>query len=311
MSFLTGIAKENKRVIDRGEYFTHDGKRIKFSPVTQNSLVCQNLTDARSFFGFFNTLLNKISYLFTYKIGHLINPKSLTDTNVEVLNEDCLYAAEKLVRLGKKVAVVNNANQHHAGGGYLRGAPAQEEDLCRRIVDLFGSLKGIANKKGTFYGIESKGCIYTSNAVVRRDGKDKNYRFIKTPFKVDVITSAAPDLRGNDNHKFLDKKGKWDQKVYENFIKEKIRWQFKTAIETGHDAIVLSAFGCGAFKNDPAVVSRLYREVYDKEFKGQIKMVHAILGDKNYQAFRNVFNLVKPKPLASSNRSGWFSRLVG
>ena len=39
---------------------------------------------------------------------------------------------------------LNFANAHHAGGGYLRGARAQEEDLCRLMPTLYTALKRLA-----------------------------------------------------------------------------------------------------------------------------------------------------------------------
>jgi hypothetical protein len=37
----------------------------------------------------------------------------------------------------------------------------------------------------------------------------------------------------------------------------------------GHDATVLSAFGCGAFSNPPSTIAQLFYEVISKEYSGE------------------------------------------
>ena len=60
------------------------------------------------------------------------------DTNIEIENIDCLYAAEELVKQGFNPCVLNMASFHTPGGGVTRGSAAQEEDIFRR-TNIFRS----------------------------------------------------------------------------------------------------------------------------------------------------------------------------
>jgi uncharacterized protein (TIGR02452 family) len=81
---------------------------------------------------------------------------------------------------------------------------------------------------------------------------------------------------------------------YENGMKAKIRASFKAAKENGNDALVFSAFGCGAFKNDPKIISQWYKEVFvEIEFQSVFKfVVFAIIPEdsQNFKAFQTCFS---------------------
>ncbi len=70
---------------------------------------------------------------------------------------------------------------------------------------------------------------------------------------------------------------------------------FKTAIENGHDSMILSAFGCGAYKCPNIQVANLFKKVvneYGSYFK---KITFAIIqtpddSRDNFNIFTNVFS---------------------
>ena len=253
-----------------------------------------------------------------------IGGKSLTpkDTKIEVINEDCLDVTLDLKAKGFNPILLNMANQTHRGGGYEDGARAQEEDICRRTT-LYAALGTVTQPNRAFqgrsvmqfrykteYNIPEFGCIASRNVEVLRDNK---YNLLGKREKdfIDVLSSAAYDL--NPRHErtrggSLNPRGSdWadhNKSQYENNVKQKIKNILKTAILSGHDAIVLSAFGCGAFNNDPKVVARLFNEVLNettdisgldrKTYKDAIKAVFAIIGDHNdtkgnFKNFQNQF----------------------
>ena len=82
-----------------------------------------------------------------------------------------------------------------------------------------------------------------------------------------------------------------------DLTRQKMRTIFRIAAHHDHDALVLGAFGCGAFRNPPRHIALLFKEVMqDPEFASRFrKIVFAILEDRNaprggnLQPFREVF----------------------
>ena len=79
--------------------------------------------------------------------------------------------------------------------------------------------------------------------------------------------------------------------------KQKIRVMFATGLNKGHDSLVLSALGCGAFRNPPRHMAELFKQVLlEENFVNKYKHIsfaiiddHNARGEGNYQAFLEVF----------------------
>ena len=210
--------------------------------------------------------------------------QSSEQTIVEVKDIDCLYAGVELKEQGYNPAVLNMASRRNPGGGVVTGAGAQEETLFRR-TNLFRSLYQFA-PYAEQYGIKRShqqypldrnfGGVYTPNAIYFRESKQKGYALLDEPVSLSFITVAGmnrPDLTA-------------DGMIAEHHIgpiKNKIRTIFRMGLVHGHDSLVLGALGCGAFRNPPRHVARLFHEVLDElEFKNKYRLiVFAILDDHN------------------------------
>lgn len=118
-----------------------------------------------------------------------------------------------------KTAILNMTSWKNPGGGVRRGAQAQEECLCR-CTNLVYTLE----KQD--YPIKYTELIYSHDITVFKDFK---YNYI-TPYKVDVITSPAPNIR----------KGKPDN--YESLLTEKIELMIYSAYKNGVDNLILGAW---------------------------------------------------------------------
>jgi uncharacterized protein (TIGR02452 family) len=222
--------------------------------------------------------------------------------DVSVVDNDCLYAAEDLVKQGLKPAVLNMASFHTPGGGVERGSSAQEESIFRR-TDIFRSLYQF-HSVGENYRIKQLeeryplemhyGAIYTPNVTVFKSAENDGCKLLDNPFSIDVITIAAvrkPELEN----------GKLPAWVVD-ILKIKIRQMFDIALENGNDSLVLSAFGCGAYGTQPKEMARLFHEAIESDkYKGAFKkIVFAIINlpstngthnpEGNFKPFKDEFN---------------------
>ena len=212
---------------------------------------------------------------------------TILDTKISVINADCIEAAELLLRTRLNPCVLNLASRQKPGGGVLKGAGAQEENLFRR-TNLFVSLYQFT-KYAKEYGIKKSehsyplnrdtGGIYSGNITVFRASERNGYRLLHHPFKLSFVSVPAinePEL--------VIKNGIYS--IVDSLVeptKEKIRTILRIAGKYKHDSLILGAFGCGAFQNPPNHIARLFKDVFlENEFLGFFKhIVFAIFEDHN------------------------------
>ena len=205
---------------------------------------------------------------------------------------------------GKKVCVLNFASASNPGGGVEKGASAQEECLCRTST-LYFNLNTKEMWDG-FYGphrrmrnpIHNDDIIYTPDVVVFKTDTDKPVRRKEEEwFKVDVISCAAPNLRNMPSNSYNS--GDEDIPVRptdEELYQIQFR-RFKRILEAAammkEEVLILGAFGCGAFENNPCVVAKAAKdavELYKKNFEVIEFAVFCTPERKeNYEAFRKAF----------------------
>jgi uncharacterized protein (TIGR02452 family) len=172
----------------------------------------------------------------------------------EVSNETTLSAARRLVQEESRTDVLclNFASAKNPGGGFLGGAQAQEESLAR-ASGLFACLETArpyydANRQcGT--------CLYTHHLVyspavpVFRDDSDQ---MLAAPCMVAFLTAPAVNagaVRRNEPA---------NTGQIEPVMRERIRRVLTVAAAHGHTTLVLGAWGCGVFQNDPAQVAEWF-----------------------------------------------------
>ena len=173
-----------------------------------------------------------------------------------------------------KIAVLNFASATNVGGGVTKGSSAQEESLCR-CSTLYPVLNTDENLKDFYEYHRKRGdsmytdrCIYTPDIIVFKSDTDfpetlKANKWIK----VDVITCAAPNLRINPNNAMNPGNSKplkiSDDELYKIHV-QRAEHILTVAAHHGADILILGAFGCGAFKNNPKVVADAYKQALKK-----------------------------------------------
>jgi uncharacterized protein (TIGR02452 family) len=200
-----------------------------------------------------------ISYTVLYKAD-----ADLPDTDwesikptIEVTNETTAQAAVRLSTIGKTdLVALNFASARNQGGGFLSGAVAQEEDLCR-ASGLYNCLKS----KPIFYNenILCDDCYYTDNVIYSPAVpfiRDEHNVFLENTFTLSIISAPAPNLNG------VKKEGIED--LIKGILRERSIRILKIAAAQGHKNIILGAWGCGAFGNDPETVAEAFKLALEK-----------------------------------------------
>ena len=192
---------------------------------------------------------------------------------IDVLENTTFQCARERFRQFSRIAVLNFANPHEPGGGVKRGAMAQEECLCR-CSDLYNALAQPYFLKHYYqYHLQNCDCffsdrlIYSPNITVFKSDDDIP-QMLDTPFHVDVITCAAPYINTSV----------YDPNDLLRIYKSRIRNILEISMSKEVDCLILGAFCCGAFHNDPNLMAKafadlLVREQYGKYFD---KVIFAI-----------------------------------
>jgi uncharacterized protein (TIGR02452 family) len=222
--------------------------------------------------------------------------KTYPTTQTGCVNADCVDVAQYLMEQGYNPAILNLASAKSPGGGYHEGYAAQEESLCHSS-NLSLSLYQYGNPKFKHIrecGVPTKtpgypldrdfGGIYTPNVTFFRHGRSKFFAMRDTTFACDVITVAALSFNGRTQFSGVEEitfraaDGGFTPEG-EAIMLNKIRTIFRMGVEHGKDALVLGAFGCGAYKLPAPDVVHLFRQVMDEsEFAGKFRLlVFAIL----------------------------------
>jgi uncharacterized protein (TIGR02452 family) len=228
-SRLREIARETVAIAERGSYRTTPG-----DDVIIDNKVARAVADTRLY----------------QPADVLPAPTSVSGrSTVEIANESSLAATH---RLGGDIACLVFASARNPGGGFLNGAQAQEESLARGS-GLYPCLRAA----GDFYSHHradpnltySDRVIYSPAVPVFRDD---NGALLPTPYPVSFLTAAAPNraaiLRNQPEHA---------GRIPAVLLRRATRI-LEVAAAHGHRRLVLGAWGCGVFGNDPATVASAF-----------------------------------------------------
>lgn len=168
---------------------------------------------------------------------------------------DSFGAARKLAGEGKEgILVLNFANAGHPGGGVRNGATAQEEDLCRKSSLLF-SLESMQARRFYNYNQNEMSNFGTDAVIITPRVeiiRDDDNNFLEDSVVVAVMTCAAPNVCGGI--------AGLAQEEYEAILYRRIMRMLLVAASRGYNNLVLGAWGCGAFGNDPKLMSDLFKK---------------------------------------------------
>ena len=200
-----------------------------------------------------------------------------------------------------KTCVLNFASASNPGGGVVNGSSAQEEALCR-CSTLYINLYTNEMWSG-FYSphraardpIHNDDAIYTPRVMVFKGDTAFPTTLPESDwYEVDVISCAAPNLREHPSNRMNS--GDGDRRIelppdkLRAIHERRLTRILDIAATNGEEAVILGAFGCGAFRNDPSVVAAAAAAVvprYRSRFKVIEFAVYCRPGDtRNFDAFK-------------------------
>ncbi|WP_405860212.1 TIGR02452 family protein [Streptomyces sp. NBC_00090] len=269
---LREIARRTEEIVAAGEYRAPDGRTVSLA---------EDLTAALA-----GTRLHGPDPV-------PVTPDTDRTPTLAVTGESSLAAARRMTSAdpARPVAVLNFASARNPGGGYLNGAQAQEEALCRasalhatllRAPDYYACHRA---ERDAFY---TDRVIHSPRVPVFRDERGA---LLAEPFTVGFLTSPAPNagVVRRRTPELADR--------LPAALAARAERVLETAAAAGYRRLVLGAWGCGVFQNDPAEVAGAFKALLtgDGRFAGHFEeIVFAVLdrssGTPTLAAFARVFD---------------------
>ncbi|MFV2119936.1 TIGR02452 family protein, partial [Streptomyces sp. Act-28] len=251
---LRGIARETEEIVAAGRYRTPGGE-VRIAELVARALAGTTLHGPEPV---------------------PATPGTGRATRIEVTGESSTEAARRLTAAapGDPVAVLNFASARNPGGGYLNGAQAQEEALCRASA-LYATL---LRAPGYYEHHRADRDPFYTDRVIHSPGvpvfRDDRGRLLDHPYTVGSLTSPAPTA-GVIRARTPERAAR-----VPSALASRAERVLETAVAHGYRRLVLGAWGCGVFRNDPADVAGAFRALLTGEgrFAGHFdEVVFAVL----------------------------------
>lgn len=267
------IAKETLEILKDGYYYV-EGKKIDIADVHKFSLENSFLIrpeEAKS-------IAEK------YK-----NSSDKHECKVKVVNQATVQSVLELCNKGfKNIGVLNFASAKNPGGGFLNGALAQEESIAIGTGLYETQLKN----EGYYLANRAfRSMMYTDNMIYSKDVvfiRDESLALLEKPQTASILTSPAV----NYGQVLLKKEdGIKAQKV----MKDRMRMILSVFAQQEDKNLVLGAYGCGVFRNDPKVIGEYWRALlYDENYISYFDNIVFAVFDKSknkecIRAFEEIF----------------------
>ncbi len=222
-----------------------------------------------------------------------LNKKQLRENpnpiQFEINNETTLNAASRLVNHQgfDKVLCLNFASAKNPGGGFLNGSQAQEESLARAtgLYPCISQMMEMYEKNRNYSScLYLDDMIYSPQVPVIRDDNDQ---LLDKPFLISILTVPAVNagaVRKNGKKQEINK--------IESTMLLRTEKLLSVAAVNDYKVLVLGAWGCGVFKNNPDDVAGYfhYHLVENQKFYGLFeKVVFAVLDNTKDESVIDAF----------------------
>ncbi len=267
------VARETVDIMEKGYYET-EGSRIFIGELQERSM--------------------KGSFLMTPTQGEALLEECEKYTNhctgvqkTTIIQTWNCSTVDALLRLAaeekKETGILNFASAKNPGGGFLNGAMAQEESIAASSC-LYKTLllheEYYRKNRACGTMMYTNHAIYSPEVVFFRDGK---FRLLKEPVTASVLTLPAVNmgqvmLRGEDVEQA------------EQVMKRRMKLSLAIFARQECKCLILGAYGCGVFRNDPKKIAKWWQELLKDSFADTFEtVVFAVLDNSSSQACIKAF----------------------
>jgi uncharacterized protein (TIGR02452 family) len=266
------MARQTVAICDGGYYDAPSGKRVS---------IADELAQAKA-----GTVLHSPEQKPEPRAGD-----EKRETKFEVRNETTFQAIARLSESGGHLACLNFASAKNPGGGFLNGSLAQEEALaCASGLYpcLLEAPEYYERNRGNRSALYLDLAIFSPFVPFFRNDSGV---LLEKPVLASVITAPAPNAGA------IAQNEPANLPQVEPTLRRRAELVLTIAQAHEVDHLVLGAWGCGVFRNDPKVVARIFAELLKLpgKFSGAFgQVVFAVfdrsLGEATYQAFARTFH---------------------
>ncbi|WP_328778945.1 TIGR02452 family protein [Streptomyces canus] len=245
---LRGIAHETEQIVAAGHYRAPDGREVSLAAGIEAARAATRMYGPEPV---------------------EVPPFAAVDTFFEVTGESSLEAAH---RLGGRTAVLNFASARNPGGGYLNGAQAQEEALCRASAlntCQLGAREFYDHHRAHRDPFYTDRVIHSPAVPVFRDDRG---RLLEAAHLVGFLTAAAP------NAGVIRRTAPERAAELPRALAARAGQVLSVAVAEGYRRLVLGAWGCGVFQNDPAQVAGAFRALLEPGGRFAGALEHVVFG---------------------------------
>ena len=233
------LAQQTVEIVERGSYQSATGRVIDIAPTVRECVEATQFFPPEVLEGLRQDVLGRPSDGFA--------------TSFEVVNETTLAGITRVLADGNSpVAVLNFASAKNPGGGFLNGSQAQEESLARSSAlhtSLLQAWEFYERHRASPSLLYSDAMIWSPDCPVFRDDEGT---LLDEPQLVSFITSPAPNAGATADNRPAEL-----PQIPEVF-RRRSEYVLALAASKGCRRLVLGAWGCGVFRNDPAVVAEAF-----------------------------------------------------
>lgn len=268
------IAQDTLAVLERGFYTSNSGQKVQITAMQQAAVAGS--------IHYTTEVLNQIAAQTV--------PQARFETIIDVCNESTLSAARRLYVAGHNdVLCLNFASARNPGGGFLGGSEAQEENLAKSsgLYPCLAQMSAMyeANRAMKFCAYLDDMIYSPAVPVFRND----DYRYLDSPYPVSIITAPAVNYGAvaRNEPQRIDE--------LEAIMQRRINLLLSLAYHHGHTALVLGAWGCGVFGNQPQDMAHWFAQklLVQQKFYGAFQhIIFAVLDRRDngtYRAFAETF----------------------